>query len=136
MNRRTLPLLAAVVAAAALVAGCSSEKAAPSTTAATATTTTSRPKCASPEQGVPLKSTIVDKGTDMALGPLEHDKGFNRDRAAALARLFSEKMRAMTPAEFQDLLRPAFQEDEWILLVLGFVTGFAAGMVQLMLGFQ
>lgn len=83
-----------------------------------------------------LKSTIVEKGTSMALGPLESDKGFNRDRAAALARLFSQKMRAMTPREFQDLLRPAFQEDEWILLVLGFVTGFAAGMAQLMLGFQ
>jgi hypothetical protein len=83
-----------------------------------------------------LKTVIVEKGTQMALGPLENDREFNRDRAAALARLFSEKMRAMTPRQFQDLLRPAFQEDEWILLVLGFVTGLAAGSVQLMLGFQ
>lgn len=83
-----------------------------------------------------LKSTIVDMGTNMALAPLETDKGFNRERAAALAHLFSSKMKSMTPREFQDLLRPAFQEDEWILLVLGALTGFAAGMVQLMLGFQ
>jgi hypothetical protein len=71
----------------------------------------------------------------MALKPLANER-FNRERAGELARLFAGKMKEMTPAEFQDLLRPAFQEDEWILLVLGFVTGFAAGMVQLMLGFQ
>jgi uncharacterized membrane protein YheB (UPF0754 family) len=82
-----------------------------------------------------LKSTIADKGTRMALEPLKN-KAFNRDRAAVLAKLFAGKMKEMTPAEFQDLLRPAFQEDEWILLVLGAVTGLAAGMMQLMLGFQ
>ena len=83
-----------------------------------------------------LKAVIVEKGSQLALAPLENDREFNRDRAAALARLFSEKMRAMTPRQFQDLLRPAFQEDEWILLALGFVTGLAAGSVQLLLGFQ
>ena len=83
-----------------------------------------------------LKLTLVEKGTRMALAPLETDKSFNRERAAALARLFAGKMKEMTPSEFQDLLRPAFQEDEWILLVLGAITGFAAGLVQLLLGFQ
>ena len=44
-------------------------------------------------------------------------------------------MKEMTPAEFQDLLRPAFQQDEWILLLLGAVTGLIAGTAQLLLGF-
>ena len=35
-----------------------------------------------------------------------------------------------------DLLRPAFQEDEWILLVLGAVTGLIAGWLQLIVGFK
>ncbi|MDF2445993.1 MAG: hypothetical protein K0S46_1229 [Moraxellaceae bacterium] len=82
-----------------------------------------------------LKTTIVDKSARMALEPLE-SKSFNRDRADVLATLFAGKMKEMTPNEFQDLLRPAFQEDEWILLVLGALTGLAAGIVQLMLGFQ
>lgn len=82
-----------------------------------------------------LKLTLVDKSTRMALEPLE-SKAFNRERASVLAKLFSGKMKEMTPAEFQDLLRPAFQEDEWILLALGAATGLLAGLAQLMLGFQ
>jgi uncharacterized membrane protein YheB (UPF0754 family) len=82
-----------------------------------------------------LKSRITDKSVQMALRPLSHP-AFNRERAAELATLFAGKMKEMTPAEFQDLLRPAFQEDEWILLVLGAVTGLIAGWAQLMLGFQ
>lgn len=81
-----------------------------------------------------LKGVIVDKSTDMALEPLSQ-KEFNAGRAEQLAQLFAGKMKQMTPAEFQDLLRPAFQEDEWILLVLGFVTGLIAGAAQLLLGF-
>jgi hypothetical protein len=42
----------------------------------------------------------------------------------------------LTPAEFQNLLRPAFQEDEWILIVLGGVTGALAGWLQLIFGFK
>jgi uncharacterized membrane protein YheB (UPF0754 family) len=82
-----------------------------------------------------LKTQITEKSVDMALKPLSNQR-FNRERAAELAELFAHKMKELTPAEFQDLLRPAFQEDEWILLVLGAVTGLAAGTAQLLLGFQ
>ena len=82
-----------------------------------------------------LKSLITDKSVNMALKPLANER-FNRERAHELATLFAGKMKEMTPAEFQDLLRPAFQEDEWILLLLGFITGLAAGTAQLLLGFQ
>ena len=44
-------------------------------------------------------------------------------------------MKAMSAKEFQDLLRPAFQEDEWIVIVMGGVMGFVAGWLQLVLGF-
>ncbi|MDF2446049.1 MAG: hypothetical protein K0S46_1285 [Moraxellaceae bacterium] len=81
-----------------------------------------------------LKALITDKSVHMALKPLS-DKKFSRERATELATLFAGKMKEMTPAEFQDLLRPAFQEDEWILLVLGAITGLAAGTAQLLLGF-
>ncbi|PWR23995.1 hypothetical protein [Zavarzinia compransoris] len=82
-----------------------------------------------------LKSSIAEKSTTMALDPLE-EEAFNKDRAKFLSRFLAERTRALTPEEFQDLLRPAFQEDEWIFFVLGAVTGFLAGSIQLALGFQ
>lgn len=81
-----------------------------------------------------FKTRIAGKGAELALVPLA-DKGFNRERADRLAQLLSGKMKEMTPAEFQGLLRPAFQQDEWILLLLGAVTGLIAGTAQLLLGF-
>ena len=81
-----------------------------------------------------FKTRIADQGAALALLPLA-DKRFNQERSAALAELLASKMKEMTPAEFQDLLRPAFQQDEWILLLLGAVTGLIAGTAQLLLGF-
>lgn len=82
-----------------------------------------------------MKTTIAHRAPAMALEPLT-DKEFNRDRARLLASLFAERIKALSPADFQDLLRPAFQEDEWILLALGAATGLLAGWLQLMIGFR
>lgn len=82
-----------------------------------------------------LKNTIADKAIHMTMGPIS-EPAFNRDRAKIIERIFAERMRALTSLEFQDLLRPAFQEDEWIFLVLGAVTGLIAGTIQMMLGFH
>lgn len=82
-----------------------------------------------------LKTSLAEKSTAMALDPLE-EEAFNKDRAKFLARFLAERTRALSPEEFQDLLRPAFQEDEWVFFVLGAVTGFIAGSLQLALGFQ
>jgi uncharacterized membrane protein YheB (UPF0754 family) len=81
-----------------------------------------------------FKSRIAEQGAAFALQPLAN-KQFNQERSAALAVLLAGKMKEMTPGEFQDLLRPAFQQDEWILLLLGAVTGLIAGTAQLLLGF-
>lgn len=82
-----------------------------------------------------LKSSIAKKSTAMALDPLE-EEAFNKDRAKFLSKFLAERTRALSVEEFQDLLRPAFQEDEWIFFVLGAITGFIAGSLQLALGFQ
>ncbi len=88
-----------------------------------------------PQGYADLKRTVVEKATQKSLEPLQ-DPRFNKDRAAVIARIFSTRMRAMSAAEFQDLLRPAFQEDEWIIIVLGGIFGFIAGWVQFVIGFQ
>jgi uncharacterized membrane protein YheB (UPF0754 family) len=41
-----------------------------------------------------------------------------------------DKMRELSATEFEGLLRPAFQQDEWILITVGAVLGFAVGEVQ------
>ncbi len=88
-----------------------------------------------PQGYVDLKETIADKAIHMTMEPISQP-AFNRDRAKIIEKIFSERMRALTSVEFQDLLRPAFQEDEWIFVVLGLVTGLIAGLIQMSLGFQ
>jgi uncharacterized membrane protein YheB (UPF0754 family) len=82
-----------------------------------------------------LKMTITDKAMIMSLQPME-DPAFNRDRAGVIEKIFSDRMKLMTSQEFQDLLRPAFEEDEWIVIVMGAVMGFVAGWIQLIVGFN
>lgn len=40
------------------------------------------------------------------------------------------KMQALTPREFEGILRPAFQSDEWILITVGALLGAAVGELQ------
>jgi len=42
----------------------------------------------------------------------------------------TEKMERMTPTQFEALLRPAFQADEWILVTVGAALGFLVGLSQ------
>lgn len=87
------------------------------------------------EEYAKLKDTIVDKSIAATMVPIS-DPGLNESRAEKVNELFLERMKKLTPMEFQNLLRPAFREDEWILIVLGGVTGAIAGWIQLMLGFK
>ena len=44
-----------------------------------------------------------------------------------------EKMQSLTPEEFEGVLRPAYQADEWKLIAVGSVLGMVAGIGQLYL---
>jgi uncharacterized membrane protein YheB (UPF0754 family) len=44
-----------------------------------------------------------------------------------------QKMQELSPEEFEGLLRPAFEQDEWILITVGAVLGFLVGELQLLL---
>ena len=63
------------------------------------------------------------------------DPKLNVSRASKIFGLFEGRIRALTPKEFQNLLRPAFQEDEITLIILGGVTGFLAGWLHLVVVF-
>jgi uncharacterized membrane protein YheB (UPF0754 family) len=89
----------------------------------------------------PLLRTVLQ----MSIGPTEYARlksdliaspALNESRGRKIYQIFYERLLKLTPPEFQNLLRPAFHEDEWILIVLGGVTGALAGAIQLFFGFH
>lgn len=81
-----------------------------------------------------LKQSLVEHSIELTMKPI-CDPDFNASRGRKIYKMLCERIRLLTPQEFQNLLRPAFQEDEWILIVLGGITGFLAGLVHLALAF-
>jgi uncharacterized membrane protein YheB (UPF0754 family) len=75
------------------------------------------------------------KALEVSSDPLE-DERFNEERAAVVERMLRERMEELPAEQFQDLLRPCFKEDEWILIALGGVLGFLAGVAQILLVFD
>lgn len=53
------------------------------------------------------------------------------DSALRIGDDLCEKMQALSPAEFEGVLRPAYQADEWKLIVTGAILGMAAGFFQI-----
>ena len=45
-------------------------------------------------------------------------------------------MQKLPPDEFEGVLRPAFQQDEWKLILAGAALGFVAGIAQLVYVFS
>ena len=59
------------------------------------------------------------------------DPEFSRTQSAAMRKLITERIRAMAPHDFAELLRTATKEDEWLLFCCGAVLGLAGGLVHL-----
>ncbi|MDI9245466.1 hypothetical protein [Marinobacter sp. CHS3-4] len=76
-----------------------------------------------------LKKAMNQKAV-LATHDVFSDPAFNRERAPVVASVLSEQMKALGPAEFQDILRPAFREEEWELMAVGGLLGLLAGAVQ------
>lgn len=81
-----------------------------------------------------IRESVGDKAIEVSIEPFKH-WGFNEDRAEVLGELLRERMAELPPDEFQDLLRPCFQEDEWKLILMGGVLGLLAGLSQLVFVF-
>lgn len=77
-----------------------------------------------------LKKVMNEKAV-AATHNIFSDPRFNHDRAPLVARALSEQMQELTPAQFQDVLRPAFREEEFKLMWVGGLVGAVAGAIQL-----
>ncbi|MEM6456256.1 MAG: hypothetical protein AAF772_14260 [Acidobacteriota bacterium] len=81
-----------------------------------------------------LKDQVGDKAVMVSMDPFNH-WGFNKERGVIVERLLRQRMVEMPPDQFQNLLRPCFQEDELTLILVGAALGLAAGFAQLFLVF-
>lgn len=52
------------------------------------------------------------------------------DKTFALADTIGPRLRGLPPEQFEGMLRPVFQEDEWMVLLLGGVLGVLVGSMQ------
>lgn len=76
-----------------------------------------------------MKYLIAERALQRLPDTLAHVEDYARD-AMDIRNLLISKMRELSAEEFEGLLRPAFQEDEWILITVGAVLGFAVGEAQ------
>jgi uncharacterized membrane protein YheB (UPF0754 family) len=77
-----------------------------------------------------IRESIASEAVEYTMTPLT-DPAFNRRQSGAIRKLIAERMRELPPDDFQDLLRSAMREDEWLLLLHGAVLGFGAGCLHL-----
>ncbi len=53
------------------------------------------------------------------------------DQALDVENLLRTELQSLSPEEFEGIIRPAYKQDEWKLIVVGGVLGLAAGFLQL-----
>lgn len=77
-----------------------------------------------------IKDVVVDRVIHQMPSAVDELYDYTEE-AMDIDRIIRNKMSGLTPMEFERLLRPAFEEDEWQLIALGAVLGFFVGWGQL-----
>ncbi|MFB6350776.1 MAG: DUF445 domain-containing protein, partial [Bradymonadaceae bacterium] len=81
-----------------------------------------------------MKDDVVDRVLERLDRPIYGVSDYV-DEALDLEATLRRRLEALEPAEFERLLRPVFQEDEWKLILVGALLGMAVGFVQLFIVF-
>jgi uncharacterized membrane protein YheB (UPF0754 family) len=77
-----------------------------------------------------IRESLASEAVEYTMTPLT-DPDFNAEQSFAVRRLIAARMLELPSADFQELLRSAMREDEWLLLLHGAVLGFGAGLLHL-----
>ena len=77
-----------------------------------------------------MKESAVQKILTHAPETLQHVTGY-AEEAMDLRNTLSQRLADLPPEDYEAMLRPAFQEDEWMLIAVGAVLGMAVGFFQL-----
>lgn len=76
-----------------------------------------------------LKASITTKIMERLPETLRYVEDYARD-TMDIRNLLREKMQQLDELQFEALIRPAFEQDEWILIAVGAALGFFMGEVQ------
>jgi uncharacterized membrane protein YheB (UPF0754 family) len=77
-----------------------------------------------------IRTGVAVEAVEYTMTPLA-DPEFNRRQSESVQTLLAERMREMEPVDFQELLRSAMREDEWLLYLHGAVLGVFGGLLHL-----
>lgn len=81
-----------------------------------------------------MKNSAVARIIDNMPDALKHVEAY-ADDALDLQNTLMTRLQALSPEEFEGMLRPAFEQDEWILIAVGAALGFMVGVFQLVVLF-
>lgn len=83
---------------------------------------------------IAMKESAVDKLTERLPETTEHFQDYAYE-AMGVRDILAKRMQQLTPDEFENVLRPAFKQDEWKLIAVGAALGFGVGVFQFMVMF-
>lgn len=83
---------------------------------------------------IEIKELAVERIMSHVPDAMKHIHAYTEE-AMDINTILRTKMSGLTPEEFESMLRPAFEEDEWQLIALGAVLGFFVGWAQLVITF-
>ncbi|WAL66134.1 DUF445 domain-containing protein [Amycolatopsis cynarae] len=79
-----------------------------------------------------MKERAAARALEALPDTVRHAEGY-LTAAMDVANMVEQRMLALTPEEYEGLLRPAFRQEEWKLIAVGGVIGFVVGELQVLL---
>jgi uncharacterized membrane protein YheB (UPF0754 family) len=79
-----------------------------------------------------MKQLVTVRVMERLPEAMAHVEGYATD-AMDIRNTLMTKMAQLSAKQFERLLRPAFEQDEWILIATGAVLGFAVGELQILI---
>jgi uncharacterized membrane protein YheB (UPF0754 family) len=83
---------------------------------------------------IQMKQSAVERIITRMPDALHHIEDY-ADDALDLQNTLTTRLQGLSPDEFEGMLRPAFEQDEWILIAVGAALGFMVGVFQLVVLF-
>lgn len=78
-----------------------------------------------------LKTQVADRIMERLPATMKSMESYAED-AMDIRNTLISRMQNLTPEEFEGMLRPAFKEDEWSLIIVGAVLGALVGEMQIL----
>jgi uncharacterized membrane protein YheB (UPF0754 family) len=79
-----------------------------------------------------MKEAAAKRTLALLPDTVRHAEGY-LTQAMNVANMVEQRMLALTPMQYEGLLRPAFRQEEWKLIAVGGVIGFIVGELQVLL---